>query len=100
MARMNLASMDVESLLELRKKVDVHLQQRRTTMEKDLARLDGGTRVVGGGGSKLKGKRVAPKYRDPKTGMTWSGRGARAKWLRGKKLSDYLIDKSGQKKRA
>jgi DNA-binding protein H-NS len=92
MARTNLAGMDVESLLELRTKIDSHLQQRRSELEKQLTRL-GGAKGVRGGGSKLKGRRVAPKYRDPKTGATWSGRGARAKWLVGKKLSDYLIDK-------
>jgi len=25
--------------------------------------------------------KVAPKYRDPETGLTWSGRGLRPKWL-------------------
>jgi DNA-binding protein H-NS len=87
--------MNVEALLELRKKVDDHLLQRRSELEKQLTRLDGGTRVVRGGAasSPLKGRKVRAKYRDPKTGATWSGRGARAKWLVGKKLSDYLIDK-------
>jgi hypothetical protein len=99
MGKPNIARMDVAELLDLREQIDNHLSQRRTHMERELARL-GGARGVGGGGSKLKGKRVAPKYRDPKTGATWSGRGARAKWLVGKKLSDYLIDKSGTKKRA
>lgn len=32
----------------------------------------------------------APKYRDPKTGQTWSGRGRAPKWVVGDK-SDYLI---------
>jgi hypothetical protein len=57
MARTNLAGMDVESLLELRTKIDSHLQQRRSELEQQLTRLDGGTRVVRGGGSKLKGRR-------------------------------------------
>jgi DNA-binding protein H-NS len=99
MAKPNIARMDVAELLDLRDQIEDHLSQRRTHMEKELARLSGG-RVVRGGGSKLKGRRVPAKYRDPKTGATWSGRGARAKWLVGKKLSDYLIDKSGTKKRA
>jgi DNA-binding protein H-NS len=33
---------------------------------------------------KNKGK-VAPKYRDPKTGKTWSGRGKEPGWLNGNK---------------
>jgi DNA-binding protein H-NS len=98
MARTNLAGMDVESLLELRTKIDDHLQQRRSELEKQLTRLDGGTRVVRGGVSKLKGRRVPAKYKGPK-GELWAGRGARPRWLvaamKGskKKLSDFLIDK-------
>jgi DNA-binding protein H-NS len=34
---------------------------------------------------------VAPKYRDPATGKTWSGRGLAPKWLAGKNKDDYLI---------
>ena len=43
-----------------------------------------------------KGKKVAPKYRDPATGETWSGRGKAPKWLaaylkKGRKKESYLI---------
>ena len=98
MPRPNLKGMDVEALLELRKKVDDHLLQRRSELEQQLTRLDGGTRVVRGGVSKLKGRRVPAKYKGPK-GELWAGRGARPRWLvaamKGskKKLSDFLIDK-------
>ncbi|MDF3086369.1 H-NS histone family protein [Burkholderia sola] len=34
---------------------------------------------------------VPPKYRDPKTGATWSGRGRTPAWLQGKKLERFLI---------
>ena len=34
-----------------------------------------------GRASSLKGSKVAPKYRNPKTGATWSGRGKRPNWL-------------------
>ncbi len=37
------------------------------------------------------GGKVAPKYRDPITGSTWSGRGLAPKWLAGKNKADYLI---------
>jgi hypothetical protein len=53
--------------------------------------------------SPLKGMKVAPKYRGP-GGETWSGRGARPRWLaavlRGgkNKLDDFLIDKPARKK--
>jgi len=41
-------------------------------------------------------KKVAPKYRDPESGATWSGRGLRPKWLvaalkRGQSLSEFSI---------
>ena len=35
--------------------------------------------------------KVAPKYRDPITGSTWSGRGLAPKWLQGKNKADYAI---------
>lgn len=43
------------------------------------------------GGAKSAGKKVAPKYRDPATGNTWTGRGIAPKWLQGKDKSQYLI---------
>ncbi|TDA48986.1 H-NS family nucleoid-associated regulatory protein [Burkholderia pyrrocinia] len=35
---------------------------------------------------------VAPKYRDPKTGATWSGRGREPSWIKGKKRERFLIE--------
>jgi DNA-binding protein H-NS len=40
--------------------------------------------------------KVAPKYRDPDTGSTWSGRGLQPRWMRaaiarGKTPQDFLI---------
>ena len=42
------------------------------------------------------GGKVAPKYRDPATGNTWSGRGLQPNWLKaalagGKSLTDFAI---------
>ena len=47
-------------------------------------------------GSASKGSKVAPKYRNPATGDTWSGRGLQPKWLRaavaaGRKVEDFLV---------
>lgn len=50
--------------------------------------------------AKKSGFTVAPKYRHPGTGDTWSGRGSAPRWLkealrkRGTKLDDFLIAKS------
>jgi len=42
------------------------------------------------------GKKVAPKYRHPALGVTWTGRGLKPKWLSeelvgGKQLSDFAL---------
>lgn len=34
---------------------------------------------------------VAPKYRDPETGATWTGRGKAPKWIDGKDRSQFMI---------
>ncbi|WP_291477688.1 H-NS histone family protein [Acidovorax sp.] len=41
--------------------------------------------------SKAKGVAVAPKYRDPATGATWTGRGKAPKWIEDQDRSKYLI---------
>jgi DNA-binding protein H-NS len=52
-------------------------------------------------GKSLKGRKVAPKYRD-KAGNQWAGRGAQPVWLRevigkGAKPEDFLISKMARK---
>lgn len=47
-------------------------------------------------GSTKTGAKVAPKYRDPATGQTWSGRGLQPKWLKaalagGRKIEDFRL---------
>lgn len=36
---------------------------------------------------------VAPKYRDPQTGQTWTGRGKPPLWIADKNRDDFLIEK-------
>jgi DNA-binding protein H-NS len=103
-----LASMSVEALLALRDDIGKVLGQKADELKSQLSRLGG---ELGGNGrrgrrvSKMKGRKVAPKYRDPATGETWAGRGARPRWLvakikAGKTLNDFAIEKSaGRKKR-
>ena len=68
-------------------------------MQSQLAALG-----LGNGGdkrriSKVKGRKVAPKYRNPKNrSETWAGRGAMPRWMAaeikvGKKRESFLIDK-------
>ena len=105
MPKVSLSGMTVEALMDLRQRVDEMLHQRRAELQKQLERIAvvSGARVVRGGASALKGKKVPPKYRSP-SGETWAGRGARPRWLvaaikGGKKLDDFLIDKSARKRR-
>jgi DNA-binding protein H-NS len=106
MAMPNLKKMDVGALLALRGKVDAALRAKRLGLEQQLTRLGAkaaGISIVGHGrGSSLRGRKIAPKYRD-KAGNTWSGRGAMAGWLKaavkaGGKLEDYLIAKTALRK--
>ena len=102
MPKINLSGMTVEALVDLRKRVDETLHKRRAELQQQLAAL-GVTRVVRGGGSALKGRKVPPKYRSP-SGETWAGRGARPRWLvaalkRGKKLEQFLIHKPMPKRK-
>ena len=105
MTTVNLSGMTVEALMDLRKRVDETLLKRRAEIETQLERMNrvvDGARVVRGGRS-LKGRKVAAKYRGP-SGETWAGRGARPVWLvaaikGGKKIDDFLIDKSARKGR-
>jgi DNA-binding protein H-NS len=108
MPKINLSGMSVEALMDLRKRVDETLLKHRAEIETQLEKMGaiavvGGTRVVRGGGGALRGRKVPPKYRSP-SGETWAGRGAKPRWLvaaikGGKKLDDFLIDKSARKGR-
>jgi DNA-binding protein H-NS len=102
MPKVNLSGMSVEGLMDLRERIDETLHERRAELQQQLAAL-GVTRVVRGRGTALKGTKVPPKYRSP-SGETWAGRGARPRWLvaaikGGKRLDDFLIDKSARKGR-
>ena len=56
-----------------------------------LAELGGG-RVKGAKASRARAS-VAPKYRDPDSGSTWSGRGKPPRWIAGKEREKFLIQK-------
>lgn len=45
---------------------------------------------------KVKRKKAPAKYYDPTTGKSWSGHGSRPKWLEGKVLDDYLVDRAAR----
>jgi DNA-binding protein H-NS len=78
---------------------DSAIAQIRSLMaEHGLTLVDLGSKAPASVATKgtRKGRKVAPKYRDPATGTTWSGRGLQPKWLvaalkSGRKLTDFAI---------
>ena len=92
MPKPNLSAMSVDELLELRDAINKILDRKANELRSQLSMLG---RPAIQRGSRLKGKKVLPKYRSP-SGETWAGRGARPRWLvaaikRGKKADDFLI---------
>ena len=105
MPKVNLSGMTVEALMDLRRRVEERLVEHRAKLIEQLERIAvvGGPRIVRGRRSALRGRKVPPKYRS-RSGETWAGRGPRPRWLvaaikGGKKLDDFLIDKSARKGR-
>ena len=110
MAKTSLTSMSVEALLKLRDDIGDVLSRKAGQLQSQLAALgDGGwitsgKRSDGRRTSKMKGRKVPPKYRNPKNrSETWAGRGAMPRWLaaeikKGKKREDFAIDKSAKAK--
>ena len=68
-------------------KIQTLMAEYGLTVE-DIAKRRRG-RPAGSGASKPKSE-LPPKYRDPKTGSTWSGRGRHPAWL-GKNPKRFLI---------
>ena len=75
------------------------LAQVRTLMAEyglTMADIAGHARSAPAPRAKVGGGSVAPKYRDPATGQTWSGRGLQPRWLRealasGRPLSEFAL---------
>ncbi len=66
----------------------VIVQVRQTVAEYGLTAEDIGLSSK----TKVKARRtVAPKYQDPKTGATWTGRGRAPAWITGKNYERFLI---------
>jgi DNA-binding protein H-NS len=95
----NLSSVSIDGLLKLRDEVEKALSRKANELQDQLSRLGRATEFrKRGGGSSLKGRKVAIKYRD-RSGNTWAGRGAQPVWLReklkaGAKLEDFAVQKT------
>lgn len=94
MAIPSIKTLSIPDLLALRDNIDHLLGERRAELQAQLAQI----RSLNGKPNTVLGTKVPPKYRHPKTGETWSGRGGVAAWLAkeieaGRKREDFLIDK-------
>jgi DNA-binding protein H-NS len=100
--------MTIDALIAIRDNAERIIRTRakseRKALEKQLSRLssyDGiGAKVRRKRrGSSLKGRKVAPKYRNPANkSETWAGRGVRPRWLqaalnKGHKIEEFAIAK-------
>src|SRR3954464_9750256 len=98
----NIKNLSVPQLLAMRADVDRMLQSKRSELQEQLMQIGGESAPAWRPGS-IKSTKVAPKYRHPKTGETWSGRGGTAGWLSrekkaGKKKEDFLIARPAKKR--
>lgn len=77
-----------QRIRELRKseRIEVIAKVRET-----IAAFDISADELFGRKAKASRGKVAPKYRDPVSGKTWTGRGRAPRWLDGRSPGDFLI---------
>jgi DNA-binding protein H-NS len=117
MKKFDLGSMSVDDLWSLHEEISEILSARITSekreLEKRLAVLSRGRGAIeekdvsssynGNGKARRKYPRVVPKYRNPLTSETWSGRGKQPRWLvaaikTGRKIEDFEIGGAAESK--
>lgn len=115
MKKIDLEAMSVDDLWSLHEQISGILSARITSekreLEKRLAVLNRGRDLIEGkdtpqsanGKARRKYPRVFPKYRNPLTSETWSGRGKRPRWLvaaikTGGKIEDFEIGEANESK--
>lgn len=115
--KLELESMSLDDLWSLHEEISGILSDRikaeKHELEKRLAALGGGSAVLADTGAtnlssaekpRRKYPRVLPKYRNPQTSETWSGRGKQPRWLvaamkSGKRIEDFRIGEASTKLR-
>lgn len=91
-----------QQLIAQREALDLQIKEMRNAeravvierVRKDVAEFELTERDVFGGAARAsvrKGSTVAPKYRNPATGETWTGRGKAPKWISDKDREQFLI---------
>ncbi|WP_133649636.1 H-NS family nucleoid-associated regulatory protein [Paraburkholderia flava] len=74
--------------------VNVIAEIKRKITEYGLSAQDLGFAAAARRGRPPKKAPLPPRYQDPKTGSTWSGRGKPPKWIAGKNRERFLIDQA------
>lgn len=87
---MNAAKLQLEKLVAEKQAEGKRegIQQIHAIMSTYGLTVDDLTRTTG---KSRQGQTVAPKYRDPATGATWTGRGKAPKWIDGKDRAQFAI---------
>ena len=119
MKKIDLEAMSFDDLWSLHERISQILSVRITSEKRELERrlevLNRGRDIIGAkddkdtsqnnanGGERRKYPRVLPKYRNPQTSETWSGRGKQPRWLvaaikTGRKVEDFEIGAAGESK--
>ncbi|MBN3835171.1 H-NS histone family protein [Burkholderia sp. Ac-20344] len=88
-----------QELLAQRAAIDAEIQavqaEERSTVLKEVKRLVDeftfSTREIFGVSKARQRKTAEPRYRDPGTGATWSGRGRPPAWIDGKDRTQFQI---------
>jgi DNA-binding protein H-NS len=99
-----LGNLAVDDLLHLRDRIERLIGQRisaeKLELRKKLARIAQYERRAPASaltpGATRRGRTIAPKYMEPTSGATWSGRGKVSRWMtrliaEGAKREDFLI---------
>jgi DNA-binding protein H-NS len=119
MKKIDLEAMPFDDLWSLHEQISqilsVRIASEKRELERRLAVLNRGRDVIMGndkdnvsshaanGKARRKYPRVLPKYRNPQTSETWSGRGKQPRWLvaaikTGRKIEDFAIGGAGEGK--
>lgn len=115
--KLELETMSLDDLWSLHEEISRILSDRikaeKNELEKRLAALGGGMAALADssregvsstGKPRRKYPRVLPKYRNPQTSETWSGRGKRPRWLvaamkSGRRIEEFRIGDASPKLR-
>ena len=97
---LKIENLDMDQLMELKTRIEERIQSLAKSelqaLEEKMSKLQS---YIGDGRGKRRkdaGTKAPPKFRDPKSGKTWSGRGQTPVWLReleakGKRREEYAI---------